>query len=192
MFNLRRFKTAQQRGQFPPSTLPTEVERVLRRIKDQDYSLDRKPGDGEGQKLTTPGSEGMLGDNPDAAGASFGSNDRKGYPDGISQYQDPGDTKEDLPHDWDTDGSFEGDSPLQDTHGGGGTNDSDVGIPNADPGDALSITDTALRNSEDNRDLDRKSDIATMSTRPRNEPRSRLTYNLARQNPMDLVRKRTR
>ena len=190
MFNLSRYKTAQQRGQNPPSTLPNEVERTLRRIKDQDYSLDRKPGDGEGQKLTTPGSEGMMGDNPDAGAAGFGSNERKGYPSGISQFQDPGDKRDDLPKDTDPDDPFTGDSNPQQY--GEGLN-TDMGIPNADAGDALSMTDTVLRKSEEGGDLDRKSDISTMSTRSRNEPRSRLTYNRARQaNPMEMVRNRTR
>jgi hypothetical protein len=168
------------------------VERYLRNRKDP-YKLDRNRGDGEGQKLTTPGSAGMLGDSPDAAVGFGGSNERDGYPDGISMYQEK-ENRPRLPKDTDPDDPFTGDSDKnqygqgQDTNLGQALHDD----ANVNAGDsALGMHETVERNLGGN-NLDRKTDVSNMSSRSRNEPRARLTYNRFQQSvgPMDLVRNR--
>ena len=191
MYNSKRYKAAQQRGQYPPSSLPSAVQRMLRMRKDP-YKLDRNPGDGEGQKLTTPGSIGMMGDAPDGGAPGFGSNERDGYPRGTSQFEDPGDERQDLPKDTDPDDPFNSSNDTRTEYGRG--QDTDYGQalhddPRDGSGDsAIGIHQTVLDQLSGS-ERDRKTDIATMPSVPHNEIRRRTPFNQLRSSsPLVVVR----
>lgn len=192
IFNLKRYKLAQMRGHYPPSTLPDEDERYFRLRKDP-YRVDRKPGDGEGNKLTTPGSVGMLGDNPDP-GFLAGGNERTGYPDGTSQYEDPGDKEKrrEVPYDNDPENPFTGQSRREGEGEYGQGQGTDYGQAQHDDAmvhtdqsaDApLGIRDTVERDMDIN-NRDYKTPVSNMQ-----KPREN-TFNrrISKIGPMDYVR----
>lgn len=189
-FNLRKYKIA-QRGRYPSNLLPDESERPFL-ARQNPYRLDEKPGDGQGQKLTTPGSEGMPGDAPDAASGFGGSKERKGYPRGTSAYEDQDAVFDDIPADTDPDDPFrEKRDPSQ--YGGGQGTDYGQALhdeTNVNIGDsALGIHQTVM-NDMHGGGKDRKTDIANMQGAPESKLKSRRPYNhrLQRTSPMDFVR----
>jgi hypothetical protein len=190
-FNLRQYRFSQQRGRYPSGLLPDEDERIFR-ARDNPYRLHEKPGDGQGYKLTTPGSEGMLGDAPDAGVGFGGDNERKGYPKGISMNEDQDRDLPDLPKDTDPDDPFhERREPSQ--YGGGQGTDYGQALHddgNVNTGDSvLGIHQTVMNDLNDG-GRDRKTDIATMQGTPENKLKSRMPYNhgLRNKSPMDFVR----
>jgi hypothetical protein len=64
-FNLRRYKEA-RRGSEPPEAFLPQVWRG------DPYDRTRHPGDGQGYKLNTPGSQGLHGEPPDISAPEFG------------------------------------------------------------------------------------------------------------------------
>ena len=64
-FNLRRYKEA-RRGSEPPEAFLPQVWRG------DPYDRTRHPGDGQGYKLTTPGSQGVHGEPGDISSPEFG------------------------------------------------------------------------------------------------------------------------
>lgn len=194
MFNMRLYKISQMRGRFPSETLPDANERAFR-FRQNPYRLDETPNDGEGQKLTTPGSDGMLGDAPDGGAAWGGGNERKGYPRGISMYEGSEDEEfDDLPFDTDPDQPF-GESISQPQYGKGQDTGhgqamhDDVNVQDGDS--ALGIHETVSREMNDS-GLDRKTDISNMQQRPESMlgRRIRAPYNYRRRGsgPMEFVR----
>ena len=63
-FNLRQYKQAWSNGD-PQAFLPGPW-------KPDPYDRTRNPGDGQGHKVTTPGSQGLPGENPDMSAPEFG------------------------------------------------------------------------------------------------------------------------
>lgn len=191
MFNFRQHKIAQQRGRHPSELLPEEAERAIR-LRQNPYRLDEKPGDGQGQNLTTPGSEGMLGDAPDAGIGFGGGKERKGYPRGISQFEDQDAQYGEIPHDSDPEDPFTGRKEQTQYDTGQGT---DYGQAlhddtNVNAGDsALGIHQTVMNDLNDG-GRDRKTDIATMQGVPDSKLNVRRPYNrgLRSKSPMDFVR----
>lgn len=64
-FNLKRYKEA-RRGSEPPTAFLPQVWRG------DPYDRTRHPGDGQGYKLTTPGSQGIGNEPPDMSAPEFG------------------------------------------------------------------------------------------------------------------------
>lgn len=192
MFNAKKYKLAQQRGQYPPAMLPDARARWSRMRQDP-YKLDRNPGDGQGQKLTTPGSAGMLGDSPDAGVGFGGSNERDGYPRGTSQYEDSDAKRPQLPKDSDPDDPFASDMGQSEYGQGQGT---DYGQAFHDEGNLHESGDSVLgihnmvMNDVSGNDRDRKTDIANMPSSPHNTVRPRMPYNQKNKSsgPLGVVR----
>lgn len=192
-FNFKQYKLAQQRGRHPSELLPDEDERAFR-ARQNPYRLDEVPGDGQGQKLTTPGSEGMLSDAPDAGAAWGGGKEREGYPRGISQFEDQDQKFDDIPTDRDPDDPFTGNESRSEYGQGQGT---DYGQAlhddaNVNAGDsALGLHNTVLNDISGN-DRDRKTDISNMQGAKDSflSRRTRKPFNssLQRGGPMDVVR----
>tara|TARA_B100000614_G_scaffold262909_1_gene300776 strand:+ start:241068 stop:241676 length:609 start_codon:yes stop_codon:yes gene_type:complete len=195
-FNYRQFKMAQQRGQYPSHSLPaTDRERWLRQ-KEDPYA-PHKPGDGKGPKLTTPGSEGMMGQPPDP-GFQAGGKERKGYPTGISQFEDPADSEKFrvVPSDSDPDDPFSGKSRGEGKGEYGKGQGTDYGQALHDDRNVhtdgyenhtLGIEETVKRDLDDDR-RDRPPAITTMPAPPENPFNRRLKRN----GPMSYVRERLR
>lgn len=191
-FNLRQYKVAQQRGRYPSGLLPEDMERAIR-LQQDPYRLDHVPGDGKGQKLTTPGSQGMPGDAPDVGAGMGGSNERKGYPTGISQFEDHDRPLDDLPFDSDPEDPFTGKKPTEPFGQGQNTgygeamhDDANVNVPDS----VLGIHQTVGKDLNDN-EGDRKTDISTMQgiLDSKLDQRLRNPWNKRmRRSPLDVVR----
>ncbi len=191
IFNYKKYKESQNKGRFPPETMPDPSLRGFR-FKEDPYRLDNSPGDGNGYKMTTPGSEGMIGDAPDMGSSILGTNDRSGYPDNISQVSKDV-NKSDIPHDSDPDSLYNENSREEgETHYNTGPS-SDNGLLLADdlepsPSDSpLGTANTVLRQQNGNRD--RKTDINIMNGTVKYNP---FEEKIKRNGPMNFIKERRR
>jgi len=174
------------------------VERYVREKKDP-YKIDRDVNDGEGFKLTTPGSEGMLGQKADP-GYQAGGKERKGYPDRYSLFSDDADSEkfDEIPSALDSnpEDPFTGKSKDQTDraeYGGGQGTDygealhDDANVHTENGADAaLGIGETVRRELSGN-DFDRTAPISNMAKKPENPFNERL-----KKGPMNYVTERLR
>jgi len=205
VFNFSIYKTARW-GEYPPGSLPDEMERMFRLREDPFKS--HKPGDGKGNKMSTPASDGMPGEPSDIGAAWGGGKGRPGYPKGISVGDDPGDNSEQqIQTDKDPDHPFtgrqrgEGETWYgrgQDTNVGQALHD-DTNIAGEVGDSAVGIRPTVGREINPEGDRDRKSPYYTMngpSDKPlvnrtvKNDPKNPFNKSLMRIEPMEEVRKR--
>lgn len=96
-FNLYKIKIARGRSSPEAFLFPSN----------KDPYQKNSPGDGFGTQLNTPGDMGMAGQ--PGQGTGFGSNDRKGYPTGISSFGEEV-NNDDIPSDTDPDSPFNSES----------------------------------------------------------------------------------
>jgi len=169
-FNLRHYKEA-RRGSEPPQVFTRPYFRQERDV----YDTTRSPNDGKGDKLTTPGSEGLPGQPGDMSAPAFGTRGRDGSPepDDFSEFgsrddRNIRDPNKKLPRDSDPPNPFASDFlGSQDTQYGSGQ-DTDYGQAQHDgtnrerSDSALSMENTVQRQLGEGGELDRKPAITNM------------------------------